>query len=184
MKIASRKKKMPSIAKATPKASPKRSMNRGQSNPNSKVSTVPVTAPTANMTATAFDQLRASRSAASSFRLRPLHSAISMMAGNATPKQARTMWKPRVNPIWLRAASRFDEESASRGTRFGIRSPAAYSSAGSSEDRDRVERRSGASVDAQGSGDEQELPASRPLAGRRQTLEAQVVQQGCSHRVQ
>ena len=115
MKIASRKKKIPSIAKATPKASPKRSMKRGQSSPNSNERTVPVTAPTANRTATAFDQLRASRSAASSFRFRPRYSAISIIAGKATPKQASTMWKPRVKPIWLRAASRLDEESASRG---------------------------------------------------------------------
>ena len=60
---------------------------------------MPLTAPTANMTATAFDQLRARRSAASSLRFRPRHSAISIIAGKATPKQASTMWKPRVNPI-------------------------------------------------------------------------------------
>src|SRR3954465_5303177 len=28
-----------------------------------------------------------------------------MIAGNATPSDARTMWKPSVNAIWLRAAS-------------------------------------------------------------------------------
>src|SRR6266508_2811959 len=59
MKIASRKKKIPSIAKAIPKASPKRSIIPGHSSPNSKERTVPLTAPTANRTATAFDQRRA-----------------------------------------------------------------------------------------------------------------------------
>ena len=28
-----------------------------------------------------------------------------MIAGNATPSDARMMWKPSVNAIWLRAAS-------------------------------------------------------------------------------
>ena len=62
---------MPSIAKAMPKAAPKRSMKCGQSRPNSKLSTVPVTAPTAKVTAIAFDQRRASSIAASSPRLSP-----------------------------------------------------------------------------------------------------------------
>ena len=70
-KIASVKKKIPSIANAIPKASPKRSMKRGQSRPNSKLSTVPVTAPTAKVTAIAFDQRRASRIASSSSRFEP-----------------------------------------------------------------------------------------------------------------
>src|SRR3954453_14940482 len=30
---------------------------------------------------------------------------MSMIAGNATPSDARMMWKPSVNAIWLRAAS-------------------------------------------------------------------------------
>jgi len=30
--------------------------------------------------------------------------AISMIAGNATPSDARMMWNPSVNAIWLRAA--------------------------------------------------------------------------------
>ena len=34
-----------------------------------------------------------------------------MIAGNATPSDARMMWKPSVNAIWLRAASRFDAAS-------------------------------------------------------------------------
>ena len=51
MKIASVKKNSPSKANGTPKASPHCPMNTGQSSPNSKLSTVPVTAPTANVTA-------------------------------------------------------------------------------------------------------------------------------------
>src|SRR3954452_10283185 len=31
-----------------------------------------------------------------------------MMAGKATPRDARMMWKPSVNAIWLRAASRVE----------------------------------------------------------------------------
>nr|WP_254185466.1 hypothetical protein [Nocardioides panacis] len=58
------KKNRPSNAKGTPKAAPHRPMNRGQSSPNSKLSTVPVTAPTANVTAMYFDQ-RWARSSAS-----------------------------------------------------------------------------------------------------------------------
>src|SRR4029077_14966452 len=140
MKIASKKKKIPSIAKPTPKASPNRPVNLGHSSPNSKERTVPLTAPTAINTATAFDQLRARRMASSSFRFRPLYSAISITAGNATPREARTMWKPRGNPIWLRAARRVDEESARRSTELDIRSPeAAYFRDGPSEDCDWVE---------------------------------------------
>ncbi len=71
-KIASRKKKIPSIAKATPKAAAKRSMKRGHNRPNSKVRTVPVTAPTAKVTAIAFDQRFASSIAAESSRFSPM----------------------------------------------------------------------------------------------------------------
>src|SRR4249919_1925452 len=185
MKIASRKKKIPSIAKPTPKASPNRPVNLGHRSPNSNERTVPLTAPTAINTATAFDQLRARRMPSSSFRLRPLYSAISMYAGKATPKQARTMWNPRVNPIWLRAASKLDEESARRGTRFGIRSrPGAYSCDGRSQDGDRVERRSSAASNAKGGADEEELPASVALTRRQQVTEVQVVQEMNPHRVQ
>ena len=66
MKIASVKKNKPSNAKGTPKASPHWPMNRGHSRPNSKLSTVPVTAPTANVTAMYFDQRWASRRASRS----------------------------------------------------------------------------------------------------------------------
>ena len=69
MKIASRKKKIPSNANGTPNASPHWPMNRGQSNPNSNVSTVPLTAPTANVTAMYFDHRCASTSASGSFFL-------------------------------------------------------------------------------------------------------------------
>ena len=70
-KMASVKKKMPSKANGTPNASPHCPMKRGHSSPNSKVSTVPVTAPTANVTAMYFDQRCASRSASASSCLRP-----------------------------------------------------------------------------------------------------------------
>ena len=71
MKIASRKKKIPSIANRTPKTSPKRPVNAGQSSPNSNEITVPVTAPTAKVTATAFDHRCASFKAAGSARRSP-----------------------------------------------------------------------------------------------------------------
>ena len=57
MNTASVKKKSPSKAKGIPNASPHCSMKLGQSNPNSKLSTVPVTAPTAKVTAMYFDHL-------------------------------------------------------------------------------------------------------------------------------
>ncbi len=72
MKIASRKKKIPSIANRIPKTSPNRPVNAGQSRPNSNDSTVPVTAPTAKVSAATFDQRRASPSATSSSRFRPM----------------------------------------------------------------------------------------------------------------
>ena len=61
MKIASRKKKIPSSANGRPITSPKRSNMPGQSRPISKLRTVPVTAPTANVTAATFDQRSARR---------------------------------------------------------------------------------------------------------------------------
>ena len=64
MKIASVKKNKPSKPNGTPKASPHWPMNRGHNNPNSKVSTVPVTAPTAKVTAMNFDH-RCARTKAS-----------------------------------------------------------------------------------------------------------------------
>jgi len=120
MKIASRKKKRPSIENPMPKASPKRRIISGQSSPSSKERTVPVTAPTAKRTATARDQRSARRRASASSWRRPRYSAISMIAGKATPKQAMMMWKPSVNAIWYLAASRSDPASASRGVSSGI----------------------------------------------------------------
>src|ERR687898_131228 len=87
MKIASVKKNRPSIANPIPTASPKRSMKCGHSNPISKERTVTVTAPTANRTATARDQRSASLSASGSQCRRPRYSAISMIAGKATPRR-------------------------------------------------------------------------------------------------
>ena len=66
MKIASAKKKRPSIANGIPNAAPNLPMKFGHSNPNSNVSTVPVTAPTANVTAMYFDQRWASSNASAS----------------------------------------------------------------------------------------------------------------------
>ena len=71
MKIASVKKKSPSNANGIPNASPHWPMNFGHSSPNSNVSTVPVTAPTANVTAMYFDQRWASSSASASSCLMP-----------------------------------------------------------------------------------------------------------------
>jgi hypothetical protein len=71
-KMASVKKNRPSNANGTPKAAPNRPMNFGHSNPNSNVNTVPVTAPTANVTAMYFDHRWASARASASLRLRPL----------------------------------------------------------------------------------------------------------------
>ena len=72
MKIASRKKKMPSMPNRIPKTSPNFPVNAGHRRPNSNDSTVPVTAPTANVTAATLDQRRASISAASSSRRSPM----------------------------------------------------------------------------------------------------------------
>ena len=105
MKIASRKKNSPSIANGIPKAPPKRPMRPGHSNPISNDRTVPVTAPTAKVTAITVDHRRASRSAAGSARRRPTAFAIRTIVGNPTPRQARTMWNPSVNAIWDLAAS-------------------------------------------------------------------------------
>ena len=66
MKIASVKKNRPSTANGMPNAAPKRSMNVGHSNPNSNVRTVPVTAPTAKVTAMYFDHRCASSNASAS----------------------------------------------------------------------------------------------------------------------
>ena len=64
MKIASKKKNTPSNANGMPNTSPHWPMNRGQSKPNSKLRTVPVTAPTAKVTAMYLDH-RSARTMAS-----------------------------------------------------------------------------------------------------------------------
>ena len=78
-------------------------MNVGQSNPNSKVSTVPVTAPTANVTAMYFDQRCASANASASSRRIARQLAINAMNAHATPSGTRMMWNPSVNAICERA---------------------------------------------------------------------------------
>ena len=98
-KMASVKKNRPSKANGTPKAAPHCSMNFGHSRPNSKLRTVPVTAPTANVTAMYFDHRWASRRASGSSCLRPRWLAISVMAAQETPRGTRMMWKARVNAI-------------------------------------------------------------------------------------
>src|SRR4051812_30078538 len=120
MKIASRKKKMPSIANSTPNTSPKRPVKAGQRSPNSKERTVPVTAPTANVTATAFDQRCASFNASASSWRRPRKFAISIIAGSATPSDARMMWNPSVNAIWLRAAPRLEARVSVAAAPLGL----------------------------------------------------------------
>ena len=71
MKTASVKKKIPSKANGTPKAAPHCPMNFGHSRPNSKDRTVPVTAPTAKVTAMYFDHRWASSIASASSCLMP-----------------------------------------------------------------------------------------------------------------
>src|SRR5262245_66322475 len=52
------------------------------------------------------------------------------------------------------------------------------------ENRERVDRGAGSSRDPERRGDEQERPASLLLTGREQLLEAQVVEQPDSHRIE
>src|SRR3984957_4218560 len=104
-KIASRKKKIPSIENGKPIAAPNRPISPGHSRPISYDSTVPDTAPTATSTAMTFDHRRASSLATGSFRLMPIHSAVIVTAANATPKQARMMWNPSDDPICDRAGT-------------------------------------------------------------------------------
>ena len=101
--MASVKKNSPSKAKATPKAGPHVPMNFGHSKPNSNVNTVPVTAPTAKVTAMYFDHRWASSSASLSSYLSARWLATSVMNAHDTPSGTRMMWKPRVNAICERA---------------------------------------------------------------------------------
>ena len=103
MKIASVKKNSPSTANGTPNAGPHLPMNLGHSSPNSNVRTVPVTAPTAKVTAMYFDHRCASSIASLSLRLMPRQFAISVMHAHDTPSGTRMMWVASVNAIWARA---------------------------------------------------------------------------------
>ena len=97
--MASRKKNRPSIPNGSPSTAPYWRISPGHSRPISNDSTVPVTAPTATSTPIACDQRRASTSATSLERRRPMNSASSTNVGNAIPKQAKMMWNPRVVAI-------------------------------------------------------------------------------------
>jgi hypothetical protein len=101
--MASVKKNRPSNANGTPNAAPHRPMNRGHRSPNSKLSTVPVTAPTAKVTAMYFDQRWARRSASASSWRSALWLAMRAMAAHDTPSGTRMMWNARVNAICDRA---------------------------------------------------------------------------------
>src|ERR1700722_2597910 len=103
VKMASRKKKMPSIPNGRPRTAPYWRISPGHSRPISNDSTVPVTAPTATSTPITCDQRRASFIAMGSGRRSPMNSAISTIVGSAMPRQARMMWKPSVVAICARA---------------------------------------------------------------------------------
>ena len=64
---------------------------------------MPVTAPTAKVTAMYFDQRCASTSASASSFLIARQLAISVIAPHATPSGTRTMWNASVNAICARA---------------------------------------------------------------------------------
>ena len=80
---------------------------------------MPVTAPTANSTAAAFDQRFGQVERDLIVVLRPRYSATSIISGSATPTQARMMWNPSVNAIRFRAASRLSA-TGSGGARLEI----------------------------------------------------------------
>src|SRR5579862_4927263 len=121
MKIASRKKKIPSIANGIPYAAPKRPIRPGHSKPISNDRIVPETAPTAKVTAMIRVQRRARRRASASSCRIARQLAISRIVGKATPRQARMMWKPRVTAIWSRAASRLAGGRGSRASNIARR---------------------------------------------------------------
>lgn len=105
-KMASRKNAKPSIENGMPTSGPARSMKSGHSSPSSNDSTVPLTAPTANITAVPFDHRFASSSQLSSFVRRYMPSAMTMSSGIAIPTTANTMWKASDIAICERAAKR------------------------------------------------------------------------------
>src|SRR4051794_9347609 len=78
-------------------------MNFGHNRPNSKDNTVPVTAPTANVTAMYFDQRWASSIASASSCLIPRQLAINAIAAQHPPNGTKMMWNANVNAICDRA---------------------------------------------------------------------------------
>src|SRR5438874_5042453 len=118
MRIASRKNAIASRPNGRPNTLPNLPIRPGQSSPSAKDRTVPVTAPTANVTAMTFDHRRA-RSNATSSRLRtPRQFAISVIVGNATPIRTSRMWNASVNAICSRAASSVEEALDATTVRF------------------------------------------------------------------
>src|SRR4029453_7928166 len=91
MKIASVKKNRPSTANGMPNAAPQVPMNFGHRRPNSNVRTVPVTAPTANVTAMYFDQRCASNNASWSSLLIARQLATKVMQAQDTPRGTSMM---------------------------------------------------------------------------------------------
>ena len=114
MKIASRKKKIPSIAKRDPEGVAEAAHEPRPEQPELEGEDGAGDGADGEQHRDRLRPVAGEAKRVRVVRLRPRHSAISIIAGKATPKQASTMWKPRVNAIWLRAASRFDEESANR----------------------------------------------------------------------
>ncbi len=106
MKIASRKKEKPSIAKPRPNTLPKVDVNCGHSSPISKLRIVPVITPTANSAAMIRVQRRASVRYSSSPVRRCSHSANSTIAGKAMPKQTSGMCTENDRACICRACSR------------------------------------------------------------------------------
>jgi hypothetical protein len=123
------------MLKGMPMAAPNLPISPGHRSPISKDSSVPETAPTATSTAMAFDHRRASNRASLSPCLRPSQWAIMITAGRAIPKQAKTIWKERVSPIWLRASAIEAGVRAPNVTAFGLPEPSCYCEAESSDDR-------------------------------------------------
>src|SRR5213078_3720580 len=126
MRIASRKNAIASRPNGRPNTLPNLPMRPGHSSPSSNDRTVPVTAPTANVTAMTFDQRRA-RSSATSSRLRtPRQFAMSVIVGSATPIGTRRIWNASVNAICSRAASSVEDASDARIVRFTIALPESF----------------------------------------------------------
>src|SRR6266545_1580218 len=118
MRIASRKNAIASRPNGSPKTLPNLPIKPGHRSPSSNDRTVPVTAPTANVTAMTFDHRRA-RSSATSSRLRmPRQFAMRVMVGSATPMGTSRMWNASVKAICSRAASSVEEALDATTVRF------------------------------------------------------------------